>query len=152
MVAHWLAMVSHFCMFCGARLTMVIVGDEPPLPYQVDIRPSQEFGYEAAKTKLVNLQSVIASGDGPSFLVPGDASTYEDEQDRENFGSTNRQGKLLRLSSWIDFESRIGVGCMGAILTYLQRRRAADYLPDDPDAQWAFRVRTLEMFSLRNTM
>lgn len=140
------------CIHSSAILINVTVGDEPPLPYQVDIRPSQEFGYEAAKTKLVNLESIVASGESPSFLVPGDASTYEDEQDHENLGSTNRQGKLLRLSSCIDFESRIGVGCMGAILTYLQRRRAADYLPEDPDAQWAFRVRTLDMFSLRDTM
>jgi DNA mismatch repair protein MSH5 len=128
------------------------VGEEPPLPYQVDIRPSQEFAYEGAKTKLINLGTIIARNDGTTYLVPGDASTYEDEQDHENFGCTNRQGKLLRLSSWIDFENRIGVGCMGAILTHLQRRRAAHYLPDDPDAQWVSRVRSLEMFSLRNTM
>ncbi|KAF7512474.1 hypothetical protein GJ744_001409 [Endocarpon pusillum] len=111
------------------------VGSEPPLPYQVDIRPSQEFAYEGTKTKLISLESAIARNDGTIFLVPGDASTYDDEQDHENFGSTTRQGKLLR-----------------AILTHLQRRRAADYLPDDPDAQLAFRVRNLEMFTLQNTM
>lgn len=135
---------------CGLILT--IVGSEPPLPYQVDIRPSQEFAYEGTKTKLINLESTIARNDGTTFLVPGDVSTYDDEQDHENFGSTNRQGKLLRLSSWIDFESRVSVGCVGAILTHLQRRRAADYLPEDPDAQWAFRVRNLEMFTLQHTM
>ncbi len=102
--------------------------------------------------KLVNLESAISRNDGTTFFVPGDASTLEDDQDHENFGSTNRQGKLLRLSSWIDFENRVGIGCMGAILTHLQRRRAADYLPDDPDAQWAFRVRSLEMVTLQNTM
>ena len=122
------------------------------MPYQVDIRPSQEFGYEGAKTKLINLASAVANNDATTFLVPGDASTYDDEQDHENIGSTNRQGKMLRLSSWIDFESRIGIGCMGAILTHLQRKRAADYLPDDPHAQLAFRVGALEMFTLKNTM
>jgi DNA mismatch repair protein MSH5 len=126
---------------------LILVGKEPPLPYQVDIRPSQEFSHEGAKTKLINLESIFST-----FLVPGDPTTYDDELDHDNFGSTNRQGKLLRLSSWIDFESRIGIGCMGAVLTHLQRRRAADYLPDDPDAQWAFRVRDLEMFTLQKTM
>lgn len=128
------------------------VGDEPPLPYQIDIRPSQEFSYEGAKIKLGNLASIDATGNAMTFLVPGDSATYEDEQDHESFGSTNRQGKLLRLSSWVDFESRLGVGCMGAILTYLQRKRAADYLPGDPNAEFAIRVRSLEMFTLQNTM
>ena len=133
-------------------LILFTVNSEPILPYQVDIRPSQDFAYEGTKTKLINLESTIARNDGTTLLVPGDAFTYDDEQDHENFGSTNRQGKLLRLASWIDLESRVSVGCVGAILTHLQRRRAADYLPDDPDAQWAFRVRSLEMFTLQNTM
>lgn len=133
-------------------LTLMAVREELPLPYQLDVRPSQEFSYEAAKIKLAHLDLTVASTDGTSFLVPGDASTYEDEQDHENFGCTNRQGRLLRLSSRIDLENRVAIGCMGAVITHLQRRRAADYLPDDPDAQWAFRVRSLEMFTLRNTM
>jgi DNA mismatch repair protein MSH5 len=134
------------------RLTVAAVGDELPLPYQLEIRPSQEFAYEAAKTKLINLESNLPGNSATDFLVPGEASTYEDEHDHENFGSTNRQGKLLRLSCWIDLENRISVGCMGAIVTHLQRRRAADYLPDDPDAQWAFRIRSLVMVSLQDTM
>jgi DNA mismatch repair protein MSH5 len=133
-------------------LTPMTVGEEPPLPYQVDVRPSQDFSYEGAKIKLVNLESIVASNDGTTFFVPGNPSTFDDEQDHANFGSTNRQGKLLRLSSWIDFENHVGVGCMGAVLTHLQRKRAADYLPEDPDAQWAFRVVSLEMFTLTDTM
>ena len=35
---------------------------------------------------------------------------------------------------------------------YLQRRRAAAYLPGDQNAHLMFRVTTLEMFSLRETM
>jgi DNA mismatch repair protein MSH5 len=149
---HSLTMVCFTSISFRPRLILAAVGDEPPLPYQVEIRPSQEFGYEGAKFKLINLETTIASNDDPRFLVPGDVSTYEDEQDHENLGSTNRQGKLLRLSSCIDLENRIGIGCMGVILTYLQRRRAANYLPEDPDAQRAFQVRSLEMFSLQDTM
>ncbi len=134
------------------ELILRIVGSETPLPYQIDIRPSQEFAYEGTKTKLINLESTVARNDGTTFLVPGDASTYDDEQDHEDLGFTNRRGKLLRVSSWIDFESRVSVGCVGAILTHLQRRRAADYLPADRDAQGAFRVRSLEMFTLQHTM
>lgn len=128
------------------------IGEEPPLPYQSDVRPSQEFAYEGAKTKLTSLGTINARNHEIAFLVPGDPSTVEDEQDHQNFGSTNRQGKLLRLSGWIDLGNRIGIGCMGAVLTHLQRKRAADYLPDDPDARLAFRVKCLEMFTLQNTM
>lgn len=44
------------------------------------------------------------------------------------------------------------VGCVGALLSYLQRRRAAAYLPGDAAAYMLFRITTLEMFSLRDTM
>jgi DNA mismatch repair protein MSH5 len=44
------------------------------------------------------------------------------------------------------------VGCAGALISYLQRRRAATYLPGDHAAHLMFRVSTLEMFSLRETM
>ena len=128
-------------------------GEEPPLPYQVNIRPTQEFSYEGAKSKLASLETAFAQSAGTSFLVPGDPSAYEtDEALHHEIGSTGRQGKLLALSSCLDFESTVGIGCIGAILTYIQRRRAADFLPHDPDAQLAFRVTALEMVCLNSMM
>lgn len=44
------------------------------------------------------------------------------------------------------------VGCAGALLSYLQRRRAAAHLPGDDAAWMMFRITRLEMFSLRETM
>ena len=44
------------------------------------------------------------------------------------------------------------VGCAGALLSYLQRRRAAAYLPGDEAAHMMFRITALEMFSLRETV
>lgn len=38
------------------------------------------------------------------------------------------------------------------MLSYLQRRRAAAYLPGDEAANMMFRIKSLEMFSLRDTM
>ena len=46
----------------------------------------------------------------------------------------------------------IKVGCAGAILTHLQRRRATEYLPGDEMANVAFRIRTLKMFVLDDVM
>lgn len=86
------------------------------------------------------------------FLVPGESSTYEDGQEQDEFGSTSRQGRLLRISSWIDLDNKASLGCIGAVLMYLQRRRGAEYLQDDPDAEQAHRITSMEMFSLKSTM
>ncbi|MBE7180883.1 MAG: hypothetical protein INR71_06690, partial [Terriglobus roseus] len=53
---------------------------------------------------------------------------------------------------WIDLESRISVGCAGAVLSSLQRRRTAAYLPGDSAQHAMFRVSAVAMFSLRDTM
>jgi DNA mismatch repair protein MSH5 len=44
------------------------------------------------------------------------------------------------------------VGCAGAVLSYLLRRKSVEYLPGDDAAQMAFRVRTIEMFTLSDMM
>lgn len=44
------------------------------------------------------------------------------------------------------------MGCAGAVLSYLQRRKSVEYLPGDEAALVAFRVRTIEMFTLTDTM
>lgn len=44
------------------------------------------------------------------------------------------------------------MGCAGAILSYLSKRKAIDYLHDDQAALGAFRIRTVEMFTLSDVM
>ena len=87
-----------------------------------------------------------------TFITPGDADIYDDHNDSNGAGFTARQGKLLRLSGKIDIESRLTIGCAGAVLTYLQRRKAVEYLPGDTDANLAFYVSTVEMFSMAGFM
>lgn len=139
----------------GAHLAWIDLGltdDQFGLPYMLDVRPSPEFNYEAAKNKLVNLR--IGSDTGPkvTFVTPGDAIEHEGCDGGVDAHTTGKQGKLLRLSGWIDIDSRITVGCAGAVLTYLQRRKAVEYLPGDQSANLAFRINTIEMFSLNGTM
>ncbi|KAI9779319.1 MAG: MutS protein msh5 [Geoglossum umbratile] len=93
-------------------------------PYILEVRPTSEFSYDAARAKLVNLK--IGSDIGPqiNYVVPADTASenlYED-------GNTGRQAKLLRLSSWIDMESRITVPRMAPLqrLTGTQRFINAD--------------------------
>lgn len=136
----------------GEELTSSPADDRLPLPYRLDHRPNPEFSYDGAKNKLVNLQSIPTDREQVRFLIPGESLTYDDGQDYDEFGSTNRQGKLLRISGWINIDSRVSVGCVGAVLTYLQRQRCAEFLQDDPDAQETFRVTSMEMFCIEGTM
>jgi DNA mismatch repair protein MSH5 len=117
----------------------------------MELRPSSEFNYEAGKNKLINVH--LPSDDGhPTFITPGNADNYEGYDERYQAGFTGRQGKFLRLSGRVDLESRLSVGCACAVLSYLSRRKAVEYLPGDADANLAFRILTIESFSLNETM
>ena len=122
------------------------------LPYILDLRPSTEFHYEAGKRKLLESKTVRENYAKTSFLVPGDSQTILDHGNSYGAGYTNRQGKLLQLSSRLDLESQLSVACAGAVLTYLQRRRAAQNLPGDEDTLRDFRILDIEMFTLENIM
>lgn len=84
-------------------------------------------------------------------------------------GGSGLHGQMLRLSGRIALDSRLTVrchgqsrasllklilqiGCAGAIISYLQKRRAARFLPGDAAAHALFRVAVLEMFSLQDIM
>ncbi|KAI4088531.1 MAG: hypothetical protein LQ339_008707 [Xanthoria mediterranea] len=134
---------------CGS-----VAGDaeEFAAPHLLEVRPSQEFGFESAKVKLSNLHLTSNTAPRMAFITPGDAESYEGYIESTEPEYTGRQGKLLRLSGIVDLESRLTVGCAGAVLTYLQRRKAVVYLPGDVTAQPVFRVSGLEMFSLDGVM
>lgn len=83
--------------------------DDPfRLPYILEVRPSPEFNYEAAKQKLLNLD--IRSQRGPEilFITPGD-DAIDGYDDSTGGARPGRRGRLLSLSSWIDIDSRITV-------------------------------------------
>lgn len=126
--------------------------DQTRLPYLLECRPGAEFGYDSARNKLVNLRIGQESGTRVTFVVPGDIVSRDDGLADEDSNFAGRQGQLLRLNGWLNMESRSTVGCAGAVLSYLQRRRATAYLPGDRAASAMFRVATLEMFSLKETM
>lgn len=126
--------------------------DQTCLPYVLQCRPNAEFGYDSARNKLVNLRIGQQGGPRVTFVVPGDVMTDHEDHNNPDAGFAGRQGQLLRLSGWINVESRTTVGCAGAVLSYLQRRRATTYLPGDQAAAAMFRVATVEMFSLSGSM
>ncbi|PGH21494.1 hypothetical protein AJ80_03162 [Polytolypa hystricis UAMH7299] len=121
------------------------------LPYHLDIRPSQEFSFEGAKAKLTSLGRG-SSSNGTRFLVPGETFSGGQNQDGEDVGFTEQQGRLLNLGGSIDIENPVSIGCAGAIVTYLQRRKTTNPEPGDTAAEEAFRIRSIEMISLQGMM
>lgn len=133
------------------KLMHHIVESSTYLPYQVDVLPSQEFSYSNAQSKLVALDVSSTHEERLRFFVPHHGISGPEEANAEEMGFTLQEGRLLRMSSFVDMENPITIGCAGAILTYLQRRRATG--PSIADSSsCAFKVRALQMFSLRNTM
>jgi DNA mismatch repair protein MSH5 len=85
-------------------------------------------------------------------LAPDDPDGFPDEFQSDEIGMTDQRAATAQIPAWLDVDSRVSIGCAGAIIASLQRRRSAEFLQDDPDAQLAYRIAYLEMFTLRNTM
>ncbi|GLI73811.1 hypothetical protein PoHVEF18_002040 [Penicillium ochrochloron] len=121
------------------------------LPYQVDVRPTQEFSFSNAQNSLVALDMSSSHEERIRFFVPSTGIDGPEEISAEDMGFSLREGRLLHISSSVDMENPVSIGCAGAVLTRLQRRRATATsigpLDDCP-----FRVRYLEMFNLRDSM
>lgn len=82
--------------------------------------------------------------------MPQNGLAGPEEVDPEEMGFTLQEGRLLHISSSVDMENPVTIGCAGAILTYLQRRRAAAPSPLEEGNE--YRIRALQMFNLRDTM
>ena len=117
----------------------------------MEVRPSSEFAYESSRNKLANLDLHYENEPGVKLLIPGDIIGTEGVA-ASGRGFDGRHAQLLKLGGWIDLESRLTIGCAGALLSYLQRRRAAMFLPRDDAALSFFKISVLEMFSIKDTM
>ncbi|KAI4754544.1 hypothetical protein E4T52_13305 [Aureobasidium sp. EXF-3400] len=123
------------------------------MPALCSPRPVSEFSYDSAKSRLVNLK--LGHEDGPriTFVTPGDLTAGNDEDYAVGDAAVeNSQGQFLRLAGWINVDSRVTVGCAGAVLAYIYRKRAATFLPGDMAAQTMHRISTIEMFTLAGSM
>ncbi|KAK4862179.1 hypothetical protein LT330_003317 [Penicillium expansum] len=120
------------------------------LPYQIDVRPTPEFSYSNAESKLLALEVSSTHERRIRFFVPQNGLAGPEEVDPEEMGFTLQEGRLLHISSSVDMENPVTIGCAGAVLTYLQRRRAAAPSPLEEGNE--HRVRALQMFNLRDMM
>ncbi|KAI0542909.1 putative MSH5 protein [Xylaria digitata] len=110
---------------------------------------STDFRYETGKNKLLDLQLGV---DRPQTML---CTTIIDDTALEADAHTSRgsrQGQLMRLATSINLDSQLSIGCAGAVLSDIQRRKTVQYLPNDPDALAAFRIKSVQMFSLFNSM
>ncbi|EPE36247.1 P-loop containing nucleoside triphosphate hydrolase [Glarea lozoyensis ATCC 20868] len=120
--------------------------------YVLDIRQAADFRYDTAKEKLAGLELSIDDAPNIVFRTAGDDAMGEAMYGRAERASLGKQGRLLRLAGWIDLGSYLTIGCAGAILSHIARRRNIEYLPNDGAALGAFRIRTIEMFTLSSQM
>lgn len=121
------------------------------MPYKIEMRPLADFKYEPSLHKLSNL-SFLQRDAGVRFLVPGEEEQLTEDVIVEDIGMTDERGRALHISGAVNLESKVSVGCAGAIITYLQRKKASEYLHGDPAADAAYPIFRLETFSLKNTM
>lgn len=92
--------------------------DEFATTYHISVRPTAEFSYESARDKLAAINIGEDSGPSLTLQTPGDIHDISGEQ--------QRRGNLLRLAGWINVDSKVTVGCAGAVLTYLQRKASTN--------------------------
>ncbi|KAK4239460.1 muts domain V-domain-containing protein [Achaetomium macrosporum] len=105
---------------------------------------SVQFDYEAGKEALARLDLE------PSKPDPVEILSLEEEHARSVGPSIH--GKLMRIAEKINLESCLSVGCAGAVLQDLERRRNAEDLPDGEEGSIPFRVRSIKMNTSADTM
>ncbi|KAI2836075.1 hypothetical protein CBS11350_9634 [Aspergillus niger] len=121
------------------------------VPYQLEVRPSQEFNFSNAKNRLIALDLSSRHEHRIKFLVPHSGLVDGEQMDAENLDPTLQEGKLLNVYGSVDMENTVTIGCAGVILAYLQRRRASMSISNER-ALGILRVSSVEMFALTGTM
>lgn len=83
--------------------------------------------------------------------MPHNGFADSEQIDSESLDFTLQEGKLLHISSSIEVENTVTIGCAGALLMHLQRRRTSASVATD-QASETYQVTSVEMFSLLGTM
>ncbi|KAK3956383.1 muts domain V-domain-containing protein [Pseudoneurospora amorphoporcata] len=105
---------------------------------------SAEFDYDASKKALLGLYNDASSGDE---MPPGE----EDEDAVHCIGGSSHR-RLVRLEKTVNLSSHLSIGCAGAVLSDLERRRSTEYLAPGAEAPISFRVKAITMSSQSDVM
>ena len=120
--------------------------------YKIEARPAQEFGYDAAISRLTVILPNVRQDRAVDMMVPGE-DDQEEGLDETTLGFTRRKARALRLSSVIDVDCKTTIGCAGAVLTYIGRRRAINAIPSiNGGLTDMFQVSDIEVYNLKDLM
>ncbi|RFN43393.1 DNA mismatch repair protein msh5 [Fusarium flagelliforme] len=108
---------------------------------------SSEFSIETAQERLAGLNSQPLLPTGIVFSTGVDDATNE-ESIPGHPQPESQAFRSLRYGGCINMNSPVSVGCVGALLGDILRRRSAGFLPDGQVAGVLFRVIDIRMFSL----
>ncbi|KAK5651755.1 hypothetical protein OQA88_11717 [Cercophora sp. LCS_1] len=100
---------------------------------------SMDFDYDIAKDMLAALDW------GPPALER--LKVFPPEDGSINDIGSSKHGKLMKVASCINIDSHVAIGCAGAVLGDLDRRRAAEDSLDDEEEVMPFRVRSVKMMT-----
>ncbi|KAF2154784.1 DNA mismatch repair protein MSH5 [Myriangium duriaei CBS 260.36] len=121
--------------------------------FQLQFLVIGEFRYQSARNRLMSLDLFRNTGCKTSLVVPGDITGVDMQNSGDlDLNSGSRLAAMLELGSSIDLESQLTIGCAGALVGYIQRRRNAAHVPGDVSIQSLFQIASVQTFSLKNTM
>ncbi|KAK6337597.1 MutS protein msh5 [Orbilia blumenaviensis] len=121
----------------------------------LSIRPTPEFSVEQGRDRLASLD-FDTDGDFVTFITPNEVDSVEAGNE---FGlgpipgrPLSKKQNRLRLESYIDTEGNyVSVGCAGAVLLNIKRRRAIQN-PHAEDNLDQYGVSRLKLWTMENTM
>ncbi|KAJ6257392.1 hypothetical protein Dda_8281 [Drechslerella dactyloides] len=125
----------------------------------LSIRPASEFSVEQGKNKLASLTFDAENLQATAFMTPTDAEVMAVDGELR-FGRTsewNANGaghkqSILRLDSYIDTEGNyVSVGCAGAVLIHVRRKKQIQDPYADPDAP-NDGVSRIKLWTMENSM
>ncbi|KAK0737687.1 muts domain V-domain-containing protein [Apiosordaria backusii] len=117
-------------------------------PYILRHLVSAQFDYDTARETLASVDIISDGLDEPDPLQVQSGG----EEPIQCIGSSNHIN-LVRLASIINMESHLSVGCAGAVLTDLERRRAVEEESGSgEEGKVAFRIKHIKMNVSTDTM
>ncbi|GAB1311213.1 hypothetical protein MFIFM68171_01423 [Madurella fahalii] len=105
---------------------------------------SAQFDYDAGKEALGKL-------DLEPFR-PDPVHVFSSEEEPAECISSSSHNRLMRLAESINLDSCLSIGCVGAVLNDLERRRAAEHPMSGEEASTTLWVRSIKMNSSTDTM
>ncbi|KAG0273687.1 MutS protein msh5 [Linnemannia exigua] len=117
---------------------------------KLEVRPSGEFSYQLAKTKLLSIVMHFKhSGiDSSSSSRPGSSIAPQTTSGMDDSAQRDAQ---LQLSNLIDLESTESVGCAGAVISFLSRHGIAHRSTRDGRSTMAISVEAFTLYARERT-